>query len=76
MFLTVGDAAESVSRRRLEPLPKVRDWRVEKEVFMHSFGREGARWDCGMARESGCEAAGTMGWHCSRTAWPSWTGTG
>lgn len=46
---------------------------------MDSFGREDARSAWGMERESGCAVAasgGTMGWHCSRTPWPSWMGTG
>jgi hypothetical protein len=74
VFLTVGEVAERVSRRRLEPLPKVRDCRVEKEVLMDSLGRD---WGAERARGSeGAGSGGSMGWHCSRTAWPSWMGTG
>jgi hypothetical protein len=68
VFLTVGETAERVSRRRLVPLPNVRDCRVEKEVLTERRGREEAIWDCGMERE--------RGWGSAAMGGPSWTGTG
>lgn len=51
MFRTVGEIADSVSSRKLEPLPNVRFcW-----VLMVSFGR------CGLRCEHGCDGRGD-GW--------------
>lgn len=48
MFRAVGETADSVSKRKLEPLPKVRFcW-----VLMVSFGRCVLRW------EHGCDGRG------------------
>lgn len=43
--MAVGDTAESVSRRRLDPLPNVRAWVVLRESFGRDWWEEEGGWE-------------------------------